>query len=192
MNGESAPRVRIEPASLHYASAFVAAVRASQRLHKPWVAPPASLTAFREYLLAKQNPCHVSYFVIAEPSGALVGVINLNEIMRGSFQSAYVGYFGFAPHQGHGYMSMGLGSVIQAAFREHGLHRLEANIQPKNNASIALVKRAGFQREGYSKRYLKIAGRWRDHERYALLAENWPRARRLMQARLSQLASLTR
>ena len=69
--------------------------------------------------------------------------------------------------------------MLRTAFRTLRLHRVEANIQPGNRASIALVERAGFRREGYSRRYLKIAGRWRDHERWALLAEEWqPRGRR--------------
>lgn len=59
--------------------------------------------------------------------------------------------------------------VIRRAFGELKLHRLEANIQPGNVASIALVRACGFALEGYSPRYLKIGGRWRDHERWALL-----------------------
>ncbi len=66
-------------------------------------------------------------------------------------------------------------SVPNRAFGELGLHRLEANIQPDNAASIALVRKPGFRLEGYSPRYLKIAGRWRDHERWAILAEEWRR-----------------
>jgi ribosomal-protein-alanine N-acetyltransferase len=63
--------------------------------------------------------------------------------------------------------------VLREAFLELRLHRLEANIQPGNQASLALAKSAGFKREGFSPRYLKISGRWRDHERWALLAEDW-------------------
>jgi ribosomal-protein-alanine N-acetyltransferase len=186
---ESDTRVRIERASLRHATEFVEAARSSKRLHKAWVAPPATLDAFRNYVRAKRNPFHASYFVFAEPSGVLVGVININEIVRGLFQSAYLGYYAFAPHHGRGYMSLGLRAVIQLAFREHGLHRLEANIQPTNAASIALIKRAGFRREGYSVRYLKIAGRWRDHERWALTSEDWRQSRRGALEAHSELAS---
>ena len=62
---------------------------------------------------------------------------------------------------------------LRHAFRVLDLHRVEANIMPGNRASIALVKRAGFRREGYSARYLKIAGHWADHERWALTVEDW-------------------
>jgi len=98
---------------------------------------------------------------------------NLSEIVRGSFQSAYLGYYALAPHAGDGYMSEGLELVLQAAFRNLKLHRVEANIQPRNAASLALVKRAGFRREGFSPRYLKVCGRWRDHERWAMLVDDW-------------------
>jgi ribosomal-protein-alanine N-acetyltransferase len=100
-------------------------------------------------------------------------VINLNEVVRGSFQSAYLGYYAFEPFAGQGFMSAGMTLVLRQAFREIGLHRLEANIQPENKASIALARRLGFRREGFSPRYLKLGGRWRDHERWALLREGW-------------------
>jgi ribosomal-protein-alanine N-acetyltransferase len=63
--------------------------------------------------------------------------------------------------------------MLRYAFKQLKLHRVEANIQPENVASIALVKRAGFVNEGYSRRYLKIGGQWRDHERWAILHEDW-------------------
>ena len=69
-------------------------------------------------------------------------------------------------------MTRGLEAVLRNAFRVQQLHRLEANIQPGNDDSKALVQRAGFRQEGFSPRYLKIAGRWRDHERWAILAES--------------------
>jgi ribosomal-protein-alanine N-acetyltransferase len=100
-------------------------------------------------------------------------MICISEIVRGNFQSGYLGYYAFAPHNGRGYMTRGLKAVLAAAFRKHGFHRLEANIQPGNEASRRLVQRLGFRLEGFSPRYLKIAGRWRDHERWALTKEEW-------------------
>jgi len=108
----------------------------------------------------------------------LLGAINLSEIVRGKFQSGYLGYYIGAAHAGQGYMTEALQLMLAVAFRRLRLHRVEANIQPNNDASIRLVKRAGFRREGYSPRYLKIAGQWRDHERWALLAEDWRRSER--------------
>jgi len=70
-------------------------------------------------------------------------------------------------------MTEALRLMLEYAFKQLRLHRLEANVQPQNVYSIALVKRAGFVHEGFSRRYLKIGGRWRDHERWAILSEDW-------------------
>lgn len=102
-----------------------------------------------------------------------MGVVNISEIVRGSFRSGYLGYCAFEPFARRGLMQKGLALVIAEAFGKMKLHRLEANIQPENKRSRRLVKRLGFKREGFSPRYLKISGRWRDHERWALLAEEW-------------------
>ncbi len=74
---------------------------------------------------------------------------------------------------GDGYMTEGFALALDFAFRRLALHRVEANVQPANRRSIALVSRLGFEREGYSRRYVKISGRWRDHVRFAMLAEDW-------------------
>lgn len=87
----------------------------------------------------------------------------------GLFQSACFGYYAFAGHERQGLMREGLGQVVRVAFGSMGLHRLEANMQPENAASIALARSCGFLQEGYSPRYLKIRGRWRDHERWAIV-----------------------
>ena len=173
-----ARRVRLERASRRRQREFLAAVRRSRRLHARWVAPPASAPAYRTYLARLRRPTHLGYFVIRRDTGALAGVINVSEIVRGNFQSAYLGYYAFTPHAGQGLMREGLASVIDDAFTRLKLHRLEANIQPANQASIRLVRTLGFHREGFSRRYLQIVARWRDHERWALLAEDWQKTHR--------------
>jgi [ribosomal protein S5]-alanine N-acetyltransferase len=102
--------------------------------------------------------------------GSIVGVIEVTNIVRGPFRSAYLGSYAFAGFEHQGLMREGLRAVIRHAFTTLKLHRLEANIQPTNVASIALVRSCGFAKEGYSPRYLKVGGRWRDHERWAILA----------------------
>jgi ribosomal-protein-alanine N-acetyltransferase len=165
-------RVRLERPGPRREREFLAAVRRSRSLLWPWVAPPSTAASYRAYLRRLRGPGHDGYFVVLRSSGVLVGVINLSEIVRGSFQSGYLGYYAFVPHAGRGHMSEGLRLVLRRAFGRRGLHRVEANIQPGNTASRALVRRLGFRREGFSRRYLKIAGRWRDHERWALLRED--------------------
>jgi [ribosomal protein S5]-alanine N-acetyltransferase len=112
---------------------------------------------------------------------AILGFFNLSQIVRRTLQSAYLGYAIGKPFAGQSYMREGIELVLRRAFLTLRLHRVEANIQPGNGASIALARGAGFSREGFSPRYLKIGGRWRDHERWAILAEDW-----LTQAKASQ------
>jgi len=158
---------------------FLARVRDSRRLHASWVAPPNSKAAFRVYNHRSHTPTHRGFLVCLRDSGEIVGAVNLNEIVLGVFRSAYLSYYGFRPHDGQGLMSEGVSLAVTHAFRSMRLHRVEANIQPDNPASIGLVRGLGFRHEGLSRRYLKVAGRWRDHERWATIAEEWrPSSRR--------------
>jgi ribosomal-protein-alanine N-acetyltransferase len=190
-NGAATPprrkgfRVYLRPPRPGDRQAFLAAVAESRQLHRGWVLPPATAASFAAYLARfagpqSRNPVratHVGFLVCRADDESLAGVFNLSEIVRGSFHSAYLGYYALAPHAGAGCMSEGLALLLAVAYRRLKLHRVEANIQPGNAPSIALVQRAGFTREGFSRRYVKIAGRWRDHERWAMLADDW-RARR--------------
>jgi ribosomal-protein-alanine N-acetyltransferase len=99
--------------------------------------------------------------------------VNLSQVFRGSFNNAFMGFYGFTPFVRHGYMTEAVDLALRHAFRSMGLHRVEANLQPANHRSRALVEGLGFRLEGFSPRYLKISGRWRDHERWAILAEEW-------------------
>ena len=132
--------------------------------------------AFAAWLKRTKGSDMESLLVCRRDDGAIAGVYNISQIFYGHFRSAYLGYYAFAPFAGRGYMREGLSSCSAHAFGPLGLHRLEANIQPENAPSIALVAGAGFRLEGFSPRYLKIAGRWRDHERWAILAEEFRRS----------------
>jgi ribosomal-protein-alanine N-acetyltransferase len=166
-------RVCIRAGSMDDEAEFLAAVARSRTFHHPWVQAPDTPVAFREYLSKRQEPRGAAFFIWLEASRELAGVVNLDEIVYGCFRSAYLGYYAFVPYAGRGLMKDGLAKVITHAFGEMKLHRLEANIQPANRPSKGLVKRLGFRREGLSPRYLKINGRWRDHERWAILSEDW-------------------
>lgn len=175
-------RVALARPSARHAAAFVAAVGASRHLHRGFVAPPSTPAAFADYLARfgprRAGARNLGYFAVRRGDGAIAGVVNLSEIVRGAFESAYVGYYALAPHAGAGHMTEAMLLALDAAFGDLGLHRVEANVQPVNARSLALVARLGFAREGYSRRYVKVGGRWRDHVRFAILAEDWPAARR--------------
>ncbi|MFN3304746.1 MAG: GNAT family N-acetyltransferase [Roseateles sp.] len=155
----------IRPVTAADAAAFVAAAQRSRSLHRPWVTAPCDAEAFERYL--ERFDGRANHGFVIEAGGELAGAIHLTNVVMGAFCSGYLGYYAFAGFEGRGLMTAGLNAVVRHAFRELGLHRVEANIQPGNLASIALVKRCDFRLEGYSPRYLKIAGRWRDHERWA-------------------------
>ena len=165
-------RVRLEAPAMRRAAAFAAAVRRSRDLHGIWTAAPANKEEFASFVRRARKPHYASHLVCTE-QGELAGVINISEIVKGSFCSGYLGYYALVPHDRRGYMRAGLAAVISLAFRKYGLHRLEANVQPANRRSIVLIRSLGFALEGYSPRYLKIGGRWRDHERWALTKEAW-------------------
>jgi ribosomal-protein-alanine N-acetyltransferase len=155
------------------AAELIAANLASIELHEPWVSPCRDHASFLGYLTRCDGDRSIGFIARERESGKIVGIVNVSEIVRGFFQSAYMGYYGMAGMNGRGLMSEAVSLVVSHAFGELGLHRLEANIQPGNAPSRALVKRLGFRQEGYSPRYLKIDGEWRDHERWAILADEW-------------------
>ena len=166
-------RVKLKKPSAQDEPGFLEAAQRSRTFLRRWGSPPSTSVAYRSYIQRLAMPSHERRFVVLPTSGELVGVINVNEIVRGVFRSAYLGYYAFVPHVGHGYMTEGLALALRWIFGGLRLHRVEANIQPDNEASRALVRRLGFRCEGFSPRYLKIAGRWRDHERWALTVEDW-------------------
>lgn len=165
-------KVILATPSVRRRAGFLAAVARSRKLHGNYVSPPRTAEAFERFIKRLKSPCHVGFWILTE-SGELAGAVNINEIVRGKFRSGYLGYCGFLPHAGRGYMTAGLRAVVSKAFGALGLHRLEANIQPGNHKSRRLVERLGFRLEGFSPRYLKIPGKWRDHERWAITAEEW-------------------
>ncbi len=150
---------------------FVALARASTSLHHPWYSMPTTPEEFRTYLARFSQAGAEGLLVCVRDSGAMAGMVTIDSIVRGRFQSASLSYAAFAPAAGRGYMSEGLALVLRHAFTEMRLHRLEASIQPGNQASLRLVQRQGFRKEGFSPDMLFIDGAWRDHERWAITRE---------------------
>jgi ribosomal-protein-alanine N-acetyltransferase len=187
-HGAQRPRVTLRSPAPADREEFLAAMRASRRLHRPWLTAVTTDEGYDALLARVLDERFEPMLLCNVPDGAIVGFFNIGEIIRGGLQSAFLGYGVVAAHAGRGYMSEGMQLVLARAFGDLGLHRLEANIQPGNRASIALVRGAGFVREGFSERYLKIDGRWRDHERWAIRAEQWRPGRSRDQASAAALA----
>jgi ribosomal-protein-alanine N-acetyltransferase len=163
-------RIYIRPPSRHDEHVFLAAVRRSRSPHQPWTKPPGTAMEFQAYLERMNTPANSACFVCLRATNEIAGVINIIGIVLGKFRSGYLGYHIFSGFERQGLMREGLQAAIGHAFKVLKLHRLEANIQPDNRASIALVSSCGFLKEGYSPKYLKIGGRWRDHERWTIVA----------------------
>lgn len=164
--------LKLEQIGLQHQDRLIAASILSKELHANWVSAPMTASAFSAQLKKYDNKSNLGYMVVNDQD-QLVAWISITQIARGNFQSAYIGYCVFVPFEGKGLMRKALKMLMEKAFGELRLHRLEANIQPENKKSSDLIKAIGFRLEGYSQRYLKIEGLWRDHERYAITAEEF-------------------
>lgn len=111
------------------------------------------------------------YLALQEDPGRIAGTISLSNIVRGGFQSCFLGYKMDEALTSQGYMTEAVGRLVRYAFDELGLHRIEANIMPRNTPSLRVVEKNGFCNEGMSPRYLKINGVWEDHVHMVLLDE---------------------
>ncbi|MFG3041384.1 GNAT family N-acetyltransferase [Streptomyces sp. NPDC048330] len=163
-------RVELCPLTLADEDEFCSLVRASAELHAPFMQLPSQAAEFRSWMRRFDDGSNRGYLIRVRETGEAAGTVNINSIIRGRYQGASLGYAAFAPSAGRGYITEGLGLVLEHAFGELRLHRLEASIQPANKASSAVVKRLGFRYEGLSPDYLYINGAWRDHERWSLSA----------------------
>ncbi len=170
-------RVRLRVLTRDDRVEFLALARESRSLHRPWTYPPERADQFDELYNRSRREDFLCLLACEVSSGAITGVFTISQIVRGAFQSAYLGYYAHERHAGQGLMGEALDQVLDHAFRSLGLHRIEANIQPGNAPSIALARGAGFRLEGFSPRYLLIGGQWRDHERYAITVDEHAAAR---------------
>ena len=182
---ESGPRTFLRRPRAGDEEEFIELARASRRLHRTFARPPDTQAAFRAWLARADLPTVQIHLLCRHEDGAIAGVLNLTEMVRGPLQTANLGYYAFTPHAGRGFMREGVELVLTRAFLALGLHRVEANVQPSNTASLRLVLASGFRCEGYSPRLVYIAGRWRDHIRFAIDLETWRRrvARRVVRRR---------
>lgn len=152
---------------------YLAMTQSSKTYHRPWVFPATDMRRYKAYLERIAKGRTHGYFVARNEDDRLAGVVNINDIMLGGFRSGSLGYYADMELAGSGYMTEGLALVLDQAFTVLDLHRLEVNVQPANAASIAVVRKIGFRKEGFSPKFLQIDGVWRDHERWAILDEEW-------------------
>jgi ribosomal-protein-alanine N-acetyltransferase len=152
---------------------FTEMARKSERFHRGLMNPARTADDFERFLQRVDNDQTESFLICCVSDDAIAGVINLSQIFHGVFQNAYLGYGLGVDFTGKGYMIEAVNLVLKFAFTELNLHRVEANVQPQNAPSIRSLERCGFKKEGFSEKYLKIGGRWRDHERWAIIRENW-------------------
>jgi ribosomal-protein-alanine N-acetyltransferase len=163
------PRVRLEQPTARRERDFIDAAIRSRPLHRGLVIAAATPVDYREYLERTQRGDRAAFFVVTKESDALAGVVEINDMVRALHDVGTLAYYGFTPYAGSGLMREGVALAIDIAFRDLALDRLEANVQPGNRRSIALLKTLGFAREGTVRGY-KIGTRWRNHERWVLCA----------------------
>ena len=165
-------RIFLRPPTRRDENEFVATMHRSRRHFARWGRPPDEPAKYRKWL-ADRSEHKLGFLICRRDDGTIMGQVSLGNIVRGLFQNAYTGYYVAQPYEGHGYVMEALRLVLRHAFRDLKLHRVEANIQPENARSKRLARRCGFRKEGYSPRFLKMGGRWRDHERWAITVEDW-------------------
>ena len=166
-------RVHLFAPSRDVAGDYLAMTQSGKEYHRPWVFPAIDARHYRLYLDRVANSRAIGFFIGRNEDDRLVGVVNINDIAMGGLRSGSLGYYADMKLSGQGYMGEGLALVLDHAFTVLNLNRLESNIQPKNAASIALVLKTGFRKEGFSPKFLQINGVWQDHERWAILREEW-------------------
>jgi ribosomal-protein-alanine N-acetyltransferase len=141
-----------------------------------WPADDLARGAYRRrlkrYAEDQHNDLSYSFFVFRKPDDVLVGGLTIANIRRGVAQAGSVGYWMGESFARHGYMTAAVRAVAPFAFSALGLHRLEAACIPTNTASMRLLEKCGFVREGLARQYLCINGQWQDHVLYARLRDD--------------------
>jgi ribosomal-protein-alanine N-acetyltransferase len=143
---------------------------------------PTSLTAVSRSVLQrrrewKRGEAFALFLALREREDVVVGRIGLGGVLRGVFQNAYLGYWIDRELQGRGLMTEAVHAATTFALEALGLHRVQAAVMPRNAASLRVLDKVGYRREGLALKYLCIAGAWEDHVIFAVTAEEWARAR---------------
>ena len=165
----SLPSVALRRLNFSDEAEFLANSIESKKLHKSWVIVPTTKKQFRDYVEEMNTDVNKAFAIVDVYTSSIVGVVELRDIFMFDFKNSYITYYAFHSQLRKGFMKLGVQQVISIAFKKLKLHRLEANIQPENKASVSLAKACGFKKEGFSPKFIKKGGQWKDHERWALL-----------------------
>lgn len=130
-------------------------------------------TSFDRILSTARLESSMRFLICLKATGAVAGAISVSNIARGPFESCTLGYWLGAPYTGQGLVTEAMALVLKFVFRDLKLHRCEANIMPRNEASTKLVQKFGFRHEGVGLRYIRINYVWEDHARWAMTAEDY-------------------
>jgi ribosomal-protein-alanine N-acetyltransferase len=141
-----------------------------------WPADDLTRGAFRRrikrYTEDQRGDLAYPFFIVHRTDGILLGGLTLSNIRRGCAQAGSLGYWMGAPYAHRGFMTAAVSALIPFAFSTLRLHRIEAACIPTNAASVRLLEKTGFRREGFARQYLCIDGVWQDHLLYARLRDN--------------------
>ncbi|HXG84052.1 MAG TPA: GNAT family protein [Pyrinomonadaceae bacterium] len=170
MNGKKA---LLRPPKFEDFTEFTRAAKSSRKFHRGLVSPPVDRKGFDELLGRNEKEENEIFVICRIEDQAIAGAVNLSQIFRRSFHNAYLGYYLFESFTRQNLMTEAVELILSHTFKTLKLHRVEANVQPENTASIKVLQKNGFTKEGFSRKYLKIGGRWRDHERWAIIVEDW-------------------
>jgi len=167
------PRVTLERPTPRRERDYLDASHRSRALHRGLIAAAATPADYCDYLERAARPTQESFFVVTAASGQLAGVVDVLDIGRDAMPYGRLAYFAFVPYAGLGLIREGVQQAIDVSFRDLDLARLDADIQPANVRSRALIERLGFRRSCVSPLHLKVGARWRVHERWILLRTDW-------------------
>ncbi len=174
-------RIRLRPAQARDWQAWAGLREASRAFLTPWeptwpadaLSRGAFLRRLRRQAAEWRDDEGYGFLAFRPDQDTLVGGIGLSNVRRGVAQAATLGYWIGQPHARRGHTLEATRLILDFAFGQLGLHRVEAACLPGNDASRGLLEKAGFRHEGFARGYLRIDGAWRDHVLYALLREDW-------------------
>lgn len=177
-----APATAIRPLGLNDVDEFTQAVVANRSHTEPWEPIHAEAhytragqaeTLRRDVEAWELGSGYAFSILDREHDDRIIGRIALGNVVHGAWRNATLGYWVAAAVGGRGHATTAARLVCEFAFEHAGLHRVQPAVIPRNIRSIRVVEKAGFRHEGRALRYLNIAGRWEDHEIFAMTLEDW-------------------